>query len=101
LATPLGLNLITPPEYMKAISQGADPSAADKATIDQQITRKQIRVLVFNSQNTTPDVNALLGKARAEGIPATSVTETLAPTGATFQDWQTLQLKALLRALGG
>jgi len=101
VAEPLGLNLITPPEYMKAISEGTDPSAADKATIDQQIAQKQIKVFVFNSQNTTPDVNAYVDKARAQHIPVTSVTETLSPATATYQDWQTAQLKSLLAALGG
>jgi zinc/manganese transport system substrate-binding protein len=96
-----GLNLITPPEYMKAISEGTDPSAADKATIDQQIATRAVRVFVFNSQNTTPDVNAFVDKAKAKGIPVPSVTETLSPANLTFQDWQTAQLKALLQALGG
>jgi zinc/manganese transport system substrate-binding protein len=101
LAEPLGLNLITPPEYMKAISEGTDPSAADKATIDQQIAQKQIKVFVFNSQNTTPDVNAYVDKAKAQKIPVTSVTETLSPATLSFQEWQTAQLKSLLVALGG
>jgi zinc/manganese transport system substrate-binding protein len=96
-----GLRLITPPDYMKAISEGTDPSAADKATIEQQIALKQVKVFVFNAQNTTPDVNALVDKAKAQKIPTPSVTETLTPATATFQDWQTQQLKALLAALGG
>ena len=101
VAAPAGLNLVTPPEYMKAISEGTDPSAADKATIERQIATRAIRVLVFNSQNTTPDVNAFVEQARAQGIATTSVTETLSPATATYQEWQTAQLKALLRALGG
>jgi zinc/manganese transport system substrate-binding protein len=101
LAEPLGLNLITPPEYMKAISEGTDPSAADKATIDQQIAQKQIKVFVFNAQNTTPDVNAYVDKAKAQKIPVTSVTETLSPATLSFQEWQTVQLNSLLAALGG
>jgi len=101
MAPALGLNLITPVEYMKAISEGTDPSAADKATVDQQVASRQIKVLVFNSQNSTPDVQSLVNKARAQGIPVVQITETLSPAGATFQDWQTKQLQALLTALGG
>jgi zinc/manganese transport system substrate-binding protein len=101
LSPALGLNLITPVEYMKAISEGTDPSAQDKATIGQQIAQNQIKVFVFNSQNTTPDVNAFVDQARAKHIPVSAVTETLTPQTATFQDWQTAQLKALLQALGG
>jgi zinc/manganese transport system substrate-binding protein len=101
LAPALGLNLITPPEYMKAISEGTDPSAADKATVDRQVTSRQVKVFVYNSQNSTPDVQSLVDKARAAGIPVVQITETLSPAGTTFQAWQTSQLKALLNALGG
>jgi zinc/manganese transport system substrate-binding protein len=99
LATDLGLNLISPPNFLKAISEGTDPTAADKATMDSQIANKQIKVLVFNSQNSTPDVQALVDKASAEGIPVPSVTETLEPANVTFQDWQSKQLQALRDAL--
>jgi zinc/manganese transport system substrate-binding protein len=99
LATDLGLDLISPPGFLKAISEGTDPTAADKATMDSQIENKQIKVLVFNSQNSTPDVQTLVDKARAKGIPVTSVTETLDPAGLTFQDWQSKQLQALGDAL--
>jgi zinc/manganese transport system substrate-binding protein len=101
MAPALGLDLITPPAYLKAISEGTDPSAADKATVDRQVTTRQVKVFVFNSQNSTPDVQSVVGKARAAGIPVVQITETLSPAGATFQDWQTAQLKALLAALGG
>ena len=101
IADGVGLNLITPYQFLKAISEGTDPSAADKAEIQNEIATKAIRVFVFNSQNSTPDLKALVDKAKAKGIPVTTVTETLAPAGATFQDWQTGQLKNLLMALGG
>src|SRR5450759_4913536 len=51
MAQALGLDLVTPASFLKAISQGTDVSAADKATIDAQISSKQIKVYVFNSQN--------------------------------------------------
>jgi zinc/manganese transport system substrate-binding protein len=101
LADDLGLTLVSPSGFLKAISEGTDPTAADKATMDAQITSKQIKVLVFNSQNSTPDVQALVDKARAKGIPVTSVTETLDPGNLTFQDWQSNQLHALRDALAG
>ncbi len=101
LADGVGLNLITPYGYLKAISEGTDPSASDKAETQNQIATKQIKVFVFNSQNSTPDVQALVNQAHAQGIPVTTVTETLSPATAKFQDWQTGQLKNLLTALGG
>jgi zinc/manganese transport system substrate-binding protein len=99
LADALGLNLITPPSFLKAISEGTDPSAADKAAIDAQITGKQIKVYVFNSQNSSPDVARQVEEAKKAGIPVSTVTETLSPAGASFQDWQSTQLQALQTAL--
>ena len=101
LSAEVGLKLVTPAEYMKAISEGTDPSAGDKVAIEDQVAKGQVKALVFNSQNTTPDVKALVDRARARGIPVVAVTETLTPASATFQAWQTAQLRALLAALGG
>jgi zinc/manganese transport system substrate-binding protein len=99
MAQALGLNLVTPPSFLKAISEGTDPTAADKATVDAQITGKQIKVYVFNSQNSTPDVARQVEEAKKAGIPVSTVTETLSPAGASFQDWQSTQLQALQTAL--
>ncbi len=99
LADALGLKLLTPPSFLKAISEGTDPSAADKAAIDDEISGKQIKVYVYNSQNATPDVSAQVKAAKARGIPVATVTETLSPQGASFQDWQAAQLRALQAAL--
>jgi zinc/manganese transport system substrate-binding protein len=99
LAAALGLDLVTPPSFLKAVSEGTDPSAADKAEIDRQIQTRAIAVYLVNSQNSTPDVSAQVAAARARGIPVVAVTETISPRGVTFQQWQTTQLDALARAL--
>jgi zinc/manganese transport system substrate-binding protein len=99
VAPALGLNLVTPPGFLKAISEGTDPSAADKKTIDQQIATKAIKVYVYNSQNATPDIQTQIKAAKAKGIPVTTITETLTPATASWQQWQTAQLIALQGAL--
>jgi zinc/manganese transport system substrate-binding protein len=99
LAADLGLNLTTPPEYMHAISEGNDPSAKDKSTFDSQIAGRQIKVLVFNRQNATTDIQALVDKARSLSIQVVSVTETLDPGTASFEEWQSAQLQGLATAL--
>lgn len=99
LAATLGLKLLTPPAFLRAISEGSEPTAQDKATIDAQISRRQIKVYIYNSQNATPDVAAQVRQARARHIPVTTVTETLAPATATFQQWQVSQLQRLAAAL--
>ena len=99
LAQALGLRLLTPASFLKAISEGTEPTAADRAAIDRQIASRQIKVWVFNSQNSTPDVQRITDAARKRGIPVTTVTETLSPATASFQDWQAHQLEALAAAL--
>jgi zinc/manganese transport system substrate-binding protein len=99
LADATGLDLKTPASFLTAISEGSDPTAADKQAIDRQIAGRQIKVYVYNSQNATPDVQAQVKAAKAKGIPVATVTETLTPAGASFQQWQVAQLKALISAL--
>lgn len=99
LAHALRLRLITPASFLSAVSEGSDPTGASRSAVDRQIARRQIKTWVYNSQNATPDVQRLTSQARANGIPVTSVTETLTPPGATFQAWQSSQLRALERAL--
>jgi zinc/manganese transport system substrate-binding protein len=99
LAQALGLKLLTPASFLKAISEGSEPTAGDKTTIDRQIARRQIKVWVFNSQNSTPDVQRITDAARKKGIPVTTITETLTPASASFQSWQSRQLEALAAAL--
>lgn len=99
LADGLGLDLITPVGFLNAISEGDEPTVADKATIDQQIADKEYKVFVYNTQNATPDVQALIDKATAAGIPISTVTETLTPSNTSFEDWQSAQLQSLESAL--
>src|SRR3989441_557670 len=99
LAQALGLKLVTPDSFLKAISEGTEPTAADKTTIDRQIAGRLIKVWVYNSQNSTPDVKRITDAARKRGIATTTITETLVPASADFQDWQSNQLRALAAAL--
>ncbi|HEX3434657.1 MAG TPA: zinc ABC transporter substrate-binding protein, partial [Solirubrobacteraceae bacterium] len=77
LGRDLGLRLLTPQSFAKAVAEGGDVTAADKQAVDEQASRRQIAVWVFNSQNVTPDVQRVTALARARGIPVATVTETL------------------------
>jgi zinc/manganese transport system substrate-binding protein len=99
LAPALGLRLITPPSFMKAVAEGTELTARDTAAAERQITSGQIKAWVYNSQNVTPEVQRLNGLARAHRIPIATVTETLSPVSASFQQWQVAQLRALALAL--
>jgi zinc/manganese transport system substrate-binding protein len=99
LGADLGLRLLTPYSFAKAIAEGTDVSAADKQTVDRQAERHAIEVWVYNSQNATPDVQRVNQLARAARVPITTVTETLSPASATFEQWQVGELSSLLAAL--
>jgi zinc/manganese transport system substrate-binding protein len=99
LAPALGLELMTPSSFLKAISEGTEVTAADKLTIDRQIADHLIKVYVYNSQNVTPDVQAQLAEVRAQHIPTATITETLVPPTATYQDWQVRELRGIEAAL--
>lgn len=99
MAQALGLRLLTPSALLNAVSEGTDPTAAAKSTADSQIAGRHIKVWVYNSQNATPDVTRLTAEARAHGIPVVTITETLVPASATFQDWQARQLAEIEQAL--
>jgi zinc/manganese transport system substrate-binding protein len=100
-AQALGLNLISPPEFMQAISEGIDPPAQTVAQFQDQISHRQIEVLVYNTQTSTPITDNLKQMATRNGIPVVGISETVQPATATFQDWQLKQLTALQAALSG
>jgi zinc/manganese transport system substrate-binding protein len=97
-AGPLGLNVLTPFEFQKAIAEGNDPPANAVLTAESQISKHQIKVLIYNKQTVTPTTTKLLNDARAANIPIVSVTETM-PAGKTYQAWMLDQLNSLEQAL--
>ena len=99
LAEDLGLKLMTPYGFAKAIAEGSDVTAQDKQTVDAQASDRLIKVWIFNSQNVAPDVQRVNQIARERNIPIATVTETLSPASATFEQWQVAELEGLLDAL--
>jgi zinc/manganese transport system substrate-binding protein len=98
-AQALSLNLISPPGFMQAISEGNGPPAQTVAEFQDQLTHHQVKVLVYNTQTATPITDNLKQLAPQNNIPVIGISETIEPTTASFQDWQTKQLDALLAAL--
>lgn len=99
LGQSLGLKLLTPYSFAKAISEGTDVSAQDKQTVDRQAETGAVEVWVYNSQNATPDVQRVNQLARSAHIPIATITETLSPASATFEQWQDGELRSLKAAL--
>ncbi len=98
-APALGLKLITPYGFMKSISEGTEATAQDTATTESQIAQRKIKVWIFNSQNASPEIARLNALARARGIPMATITETLSPPQASFEQWQVAQFQRIEQAL--
>jgi zinc/manganese transport system substrate-binding protein len=96
----LGLRVLTPLEYQKAVSEGNDPPADAVVAAENQITQKKIRILLVNVQSISDIAARAKDEAAAAGIPVVGLTETM-PAGETYQSWMLNQLDQIASALAG
>jgi zinc/manganese transport system substrate-binding protein len=94
----LGLNVISPPEFMQAVAEGNDPPAPSVAQFQDQITKRQAKVLVYNLQTSTAVTTNIKKLAVQAEIPTAGVTETVQPPDATFEQWFEAELEQLQNA---
>ncbi len=94
----LGLNVLTPFAFMKAVAEGTDPSLQDTYKVEQQIRSHAIKVLVINEQTLSPLVDKLQKLAASAGIPVVPITETMSQ--GPMPEWLGGQLNRLATALG-
>ena len=101
MANATGLNFITPPEFMKAVAEGNDPSAQDVAAFENQLNggNSTVRVLIYNEQTVTPLTQSLLALAAKNEIPYIRISETIQPPNFTFQAWMQGEVGQLQNAL--
>lgn len=99
MASALGLDLISPPAFMKAVAEGNDPPASAVATFRQLLQTRQASVLVYNKQTATDVTSTMEQLAAQQRIPIVGVYETLQPAGVSFQDWMVAELTDLKSAL--
>ena len=95
---PIGLNVLTPFEFDKAIAEGNDPPADTVTTANDQVTNKLIKILIYNEQTITPITTNLQNEAKSLHIPIVPVSETMPPSK-TYQTWMLGQLNTLQQAL--
>lgn len=96
--TPMGLKVMTPLEFQEAVAEGNDPPVDTVATVNDQVSKGEIKVLIYNEQTMTPLTTKLKNEAQAKNIPIVAVTETM-PKDKTYQTWMMGQLDALEKAL--
>ena len=95
---PEGLNVLTPFEFEKAIAEGNDPPADTVVTTNDQINKKQVKILIDNIQTITPITTNLQNEAKSLSIPVVPVSETM-PPNKNYQSWMMDQLNNLEQAL--
>lgn len=99
MAAAIGLTVVTPVAFQKAIEEGTDPPAAAVAQMEDLLRTHRVRVLVYNTQTVSPITTRVRQLARQAGIPVVGVSET-EPPGTSYQRWMLNQLQALDAALG-
>jgi len=99
LTDAIGLKVLTPPAFMEAIESGTDPAPADVAAERDLITGRKVKVLLYNSQVTSPLTQQIHDLADRSGVPIVGVAETIPPAFKTFQEWQLAQLTEIEKAL--
>ena len=99
LTDAIGLKVLTPPAFMEAIESGTDPAPADVAAERNLITGRKVKVLLYNSQVTSPLTQQIHDLADRSGVPIVGVAETIPPAFKTFQEWQLAQLTEIEKAL--
>jgi zinc/manganese transport system substrate-binding protein len=98
MATALGLKMRNE-RFQLAVMNDTEPRASDVAAIENDLRKRQVRVLFHNSQATDTAAERLVRIARESKVPVVGVTET-EPSGTTYQAWMMQQLDAIARALG-
>jgi zinc/manganese transport system substrate-binding protein len=90
----------TPQDFVDAIENETDPSAASLVQVGNALSARQVAALVFNPQTETPVVTGLRDRAAGAGVPVVDVTETL-PAGVTdYLQWVDGTRAALAKAVG-
>jgi zinc/manganese transport system substrate-binding protein len=99
LTDQIGLAVKTPVGFMKAVEEGTDPAPVDVAAEHDLFTGRAVRVLLYNSQVTSPATVSIHDLAQQNGIPIVGVAETIPSAFHTYQAWQLAQLADLEHAL--
>jgi zinc/manganese transport system substrate-binding protein len=93
-----GLVNKTPETFSEAIEQDTDVPPSVLKETENLFDTKQVRLLAYNAQTTSPQTEAIQAAAERNNIPVVSMTETL-PPGQTYLSWMQANLQAVSTAL--
>jgi len=97
----LDFKVLTPAGFARAIEDGTDPSATDVAAEQDLLTGREVKLLIYNDQATTPVTESAKALAGQSGVPVVGVSETMPGRASGYVGWQLAQLNAIESALGG
>jgi zinc/manganese transport system substrate-binding protein len=87
--------------FQLSVMNNTEPSASDVAAFENDLTKHQVKLLVYNSQASDPMADRMLKIAKDAGVPVVGATETQPPGAKSYQDWMTSELDAIDQALPG
>jgi zinc/manganese transport system substrate-binding protein len=93
-----GLVNKTPDTFSEAIEQDTDVPPSVLKETESLFDTKQVKLLAYNAQTTSPQTEAIQSAAERNNIPVVSMTETL-PPGQTYLSWMQANLQAVSTAL--
>jgi zinc/manganese transport system substrate-binding protein len=99
MAEALGLKVLSPEAFMKAVEEGNDPPSAAVAQEQDLLTSHEVKVLLYNSQTVTRITTSVKSTATSNGVPVVGISET-EPPSKTYQQWQLDELAQVAAALG-
>ncbi|WP_226986650.1 metal ABC transporter solute-binding protein, Zn/Mn family [Gluconobacter oxydans] len=85
--------------FALAIMNHAEPSPRDVAQVDTLIDGRKVRMLITNPAIHSPQIDRLVDRAHAAGLPIVAIGETL-PPGQSWQGWVYGILQTVEQALG-
>ncbi len=88
----------TPWSLQADIMNGVDPAPQDITLQDSLLSRRRVKVFVYNEQVTDTVTQQFLATARRAGVPVVGVYETM-PIGYHYQSWMMAELNALKKAV--
>ena len=93
----LGMTIRNQP-FQLAVMNNTEPGASDIVAFENDLKTHQVKLLVYNSQASSPVAARMERIARASHVAVVGVAET-EPAGKQYQTWMTSELDAVDRAL--
>jgi zinc/manganese transport system substrate-binding protein len=97
MAAALGLKMRNE-RFQLAVMNNTEPRVSDVVAFENDLRKRQVYLLLYNSQASDAAAQRMVGIARQAKVPVVGVTET-EPAGTTFQNWMMGQLNAVDQAL--